>query len=184
MSSILGRIAAGDADATQECINRYGGLVWTIARDFLRSPADAEDAVQDIFLSLWKNAARFDSSKSSEKSFIVMVARRRLIDTIRKTGRRPKLVAMPENGPDPANDDHIRMQKSVEASVAVRALDELKPDQKRVIELSVYQGMSHSEIAERTSIPIGTVKSHIWRGLNTVRQRVAELSSGTEGVSA
>lgn len=184
MSSTLSRIAAGDADATQQCIKQYGGLVWTIARDFLRSPADAEDAVQDIFLSLWKNAARFDSSKSSEKSFIVMVARRRLIDTIRKTGRRPKLVAMPENGPDPANDDHIRMQKSAEAAVASRVLDELKPDQKRVIELSIYQGMSHSEIAEQTSIPIGTVKSHIWRGLNTVRQRVAELDPSSNGVPA
>lgn len=183
VSSILGRIADGDPDATKECIDKYGGLVWTLARDFLRSPTDAEDAVQDVFLSLWKNAARFDASKSSEKSFIVMVTRRRLIDTLRKKDRRPQLVAMPENGPDPADDSHIAIERSAEASVAARCLDELKPAQRQVIELSVYQGMSHSEISEHTSIPIGTVKSHIWRGLNIVRERVAELDSPGEATS-
>ena len=132
MSSILGRVAAGDLDATRECIDRYGGLVWTIARDFLRVPADAEDAVQDIFLSLWKNAARFDETKSSEKSFVVMVARRRLIDLLRKAGRRPKLVALPEDGFEPASDEHLTMELSVEASIAARCLDVLRPEQRRV----------------------------------------------------
>ena len=177
MSSILARVAAGDPDAIGECIKRYGGLVWTIARDFVRTPADAEDATQDVFLSLWKNAARFDETKSSEKSFIAMVARRRLIDTLRKAGRRPKLVALPEDGPDPANDSHIRMERGLEASMAAKTLQELKPDQRKVIELSVYQGMSHREISEATNIPIGTVKSHIWRGLNSVRERIAAMDA-------
>jgi len=177
VSSILGRVAAGDSDAIGECINRYGGLVWTIARDFVRTPADAEDATQDVFLSLWKNAARFDETKSSEKSFVAMVTRRRLIDSLRKAGRRPKLVALPEDGPDPADNSHVEMERGLEASIAAKTLEELKPDQRKVIELSIYQGMSHREISEATSIPIGTVKSHIWRGLNIVRERIAELDS-------
>jgi RNA polymerase sigma-70 factor (ECF subfamily) len=181
VSSILARVAAGDPDAIGECIDRYGGLVWTIARDFVRTAADAEDATQDVFLSLWKNAARFDETKSSEKSFIAMVARRRMIDALRKAGRRPKLVALPEDGPDPADDSHVRMERGLEASIAAETLQVLKPDQRKVIELSIYQGMSHREISELTDIPIGTVKSHIWRGLNSVRERIAELEAKPGG---
>ncbi len=169
------RIAAGEPDAIQECIDQYSGLVWSIARSMMRTAADAEDAVQEIFLSLWKNAATFDSGKSSEKSFIAMVARRRLIDILRKAGRRPKLVALPENGFDPPSDDHLATQRGAEAMVAKRLLGELRPEQQQVIKLSVYQGMSHSEIADATAIPIGTVKSHIWRGLNLVRSRIEEI---------
>ncbi len=182
--SVLGRIAAGNPDAVQDCIDQYSGLIWSIARSMMRTTADAEDAVQDIFLSLWKNAASFDATKSSEKSFVAMVARRRLIDTLRKAGRRPKLVAMPEDGPDPASDDHLATERGVEALIAAELLQELKPDQRKVIELSIYQGMSHSEIADLTDIPIGTVKSHIWRGLNLVRQRIAQLDERTGTVTA
>ena len=63
---VLTRIAAGDAAAVQECIDRYGNLVWTIARRFTRSTAEAEDAVQDVFIDLWKSAGRFDPSRASE----------------------------------------------------------------------------------------------------------------------
>ena len=182
--SVLASIASGDPDAIQACIDRYSGLIWSLARSMMRTTADAEDAVQEIFLSLWKNAGSFDPSKSSEKSFIAMIARRRLIDVLRKKGRRPKLVAMPENGPDPASDDHLTTQRGVEASVAAEMLKELRPDQRKVIELSIYQGMSHSEIAELTNIPIGTVKSHIWRGLNLVRSRIAEMDERAGSATA
>jgi RNA polymerase sigma-70 factor (ECF subfamily) len=179
-ASILERVAAGDSTAVQDCINRYGGLVWSIARDLTRTAADAEDAVQEVFLSVWKNAPRFDATKASEKTFIAMIARRRLIDSLRKAGRRPQLVALPEDGPDPADNSHIATQHGAEAEVAKRLLKELRPEQRQVIELSVYQGMSHSEISTATRIPIGTVKSHIWRGLNAVRSRLTELDEATE----
>lgn len=174
-AGLLERIAAGDPEAVQACIDQYSGLVWSIARGMMRTTADAEDAVQEVFLSLWKNAATFDPSKSSEKSFVAMITRRRLIDILRKAGRRPKLVALPEEGFDPASDDHLVTERGAEAMVAKRLLGELRPEQRQVIELSVYQGMSHSEIAEATRIPIGTVKSHIWRGLNLVRGRIEEI---------
>ncbi len=179
-ASILGRIAAGDSSAVQDCIDEYGGLVWSIARDLTRTAADAEDAVQEVFLSVWKNAGRFDAAKASEKTFIAMIARRRLIDSLRKAGRRPQLVAMPENGPDPADNSHLATQLGAEALVAKELLQGLRPEQRQVIELSVYQGMSHSEISSATQIPIGTVKSHIWRGLNSVRTRLAEIDNQTD----
>ena len=73
--AILNRIANGDQDAVQECLKTYGGLVWSLARRMLRNSDDAEDAVQEIFVDIWKNAGRFDPSQSSETTFIAMIAR-------------------------------------------------------------------------------------------------------------
>src|SRR3954470_11204914 len=84
---LLGRVAAGDQQAVRECLARYGGLVWSIARRFEGN--DAEDAVQEIFLDLWRSAPRFDPQLSSEPAFVAMLARRRLIDRRRMRQRRP-----------------------------------------------------------------------------------------------
>lgn len=172
MTSLLERIAAGDGSAVSECMDQYGGLVWSIARRFTNDTAEAEDAVQEIFVAIWKNAGKFDASIASEKTFIGMIARRRSIDRLRKAERRPKLTAFAEEAPDPSGDDHVTMELSAEASLATKHLDVLKPEQRKVIELSVYYGMSHSEISAQTDIPIGTVKSHIFRGLAAVRKNL------------
>jgi RNA polymerase sigma-70 factor (ECF subfamily) len=179
---ILSRIATGDGDAVQECMNRYGGLIWSLARRM--APQAADDAVQEIFIDLWKSAGRFDPSKASEKTFIATIARRRLIDRLRRQGRRPQMRSLPE--PDdptaePSVDEHLVIQRGAEARSAARYLNELRPEQRQVIRLSVVEGMSHSEIANATGIAIGTVKSHIFRGLAQVRARLAEVQAATEG---
>lgn len=172
-SSVLERIAAGDASAVQECIDLYGNLVWSLARRFTRSADEAEDAVQEVFVDVWKSAKRFDATRASEKTFVAMIARRRLIDLLRRTEARPKLVPIPEHT-DFADDEHARIEESAEMSSAERALAVLRPDQRRVLLMSVYQGMSHGEIVKATGIPLGTVKSHIRRGLAEVRAALAE----------
>jgi len=88
LTDVLPRLAAGDPKAAEECLDRYGSLVWSLARRHTRNAADAEDAVQDVFLDLWKNAERFDASRASEAAFITMIARRRLIDRLRRKTRR------------------------------------------------------------------------------------------------
>lgn len=169
--SILQRIAAGEAGAVQECIDQYGNLVWSIARRFTAAAADAEDAVQEVFLDLWKSAARFDPARASETTFVAMIARRRLIDLLRRSESRPKLAVMPEHF-DAASEEFQRLEDSIEANSAARAFATLKPEQRRVLLLSIYQGMSHGEIVEATGIPLGTVKSHIRRGLVEVRRKL------------
>ena len=82
--TILQRIAAGDAAAVDDCLRQYGGLVWSLARRFSHDHAESEDAVQEVFLDVWKSAARFDEAMGSEATFITMIARRRLIDRRRK----------------------------------------------------------------------------------------------------
>ena len=173
MSTYLERIAAGDADAVEECLDAYGGLVWTLARRLTRSAAAAEDAVQEIFIDVWKSAPKFDPSKASEKTFVAMIARRRLIDGLRRVTRRPEL-QMLETAPDPAGRQHIDLELSVEAQSAAKLLEELRPEQKKVLELSIYQGLTHREIAQEIDVPVGTVKSHIFRGLAAVRRHLAE----------
>lgn len=178
VSGVLARIAAGDGEAIQECIDTYGGLVWSLARRM--APQAAEDAVQEIFIDLWNSAARYDESKASEKTFIATIARRRLIDRLRKKGRRPQTHSLPEPddpAPEPAVDDHLVIERGAEARMAARYLNELRPEQRRVIRLSVVEGMSHSEISAATGIALGTVKSHIFRGLAAVRERLAEVEA-------
>jgi RNA polymerase sigma-70 factor (ECF subfamily) len=176
--SVLARIAAGDADAVQECIDRYSNLVWSIARRYTRSAAEAEDAVQDVFVDLWKSAPRFDASRASEATFVAMVARRRLIDLLRSSERRPRLVPIPE-GFDPASDHDRQIEHKTEAESVARALQRIRPEQRDVLLMSVYQGMTHAEIVAQTGMPLGTVKSHIRRGLAEVRRLLGEPASQT-----
>ena len=88
IESTLQRIAAGDGASVQECLDRYGGLVWSIARRLAPTAQDAEDAVQEIFLDVWRNAGRFDPEIGSEATFIATIARRRLLDQRRRASRR------------------------------------------------------------------------------------------------
>lgn len=175
--SVLARIAAGDPAAVPDCIARYGGLVWSLARRFLGNPADAEDAVQDVFIELWKNAARYDSARSSEPTYITMIARRRLIDRKRRAGRTPAAQALPDE-PVGAAPKHDRIEIEDEAAQAAAVLNELRVDERRVIVMAVYDGLTHEEIATATGLPVGTVKTHIRRGLIRVRERLGAGEGG------
>jgi RNA polymerase sigma-70 factor, ECF subfamily len=168
--AVLHRIASGDRSAVQDCLNKYGGLVWSIARKMLRNSEDAEDAVQEIFVDIWKNAARFDESQASETTFIAMIARRRIIDRIRFSSRRITADSLDDVLLEPFTRSDKDLQVSVEAKEAAEAVRELRPEQQQVLKLSIVQGMSHQEIADATGMPIGTVKTHARRGMMQVRE--------------
>jgi RNA polymerase sigma factor (sigma-70 family) len=168
--AILHRIAAGEPDAVQDCLKAYGGLVWSLARRMLRNSDDAEDAVQEIFLDVWKNAGRFDPTQSSETTFVAMIARRRLIDRIRFSARRISADALEDVLAEPVDRSDKTMQTTLEASDAVKALNALRPEQRQVLQLSIVQGLSHQEIADTTGMPLGTVKTHARRGILQARE--------------
>ncbi len=168
--SILKEIAAGNRTAVEECLKKYGGLVWSLSRRMLRNSEDAEDAVQEIFLDIWKNAAKFDETQASETTFIAMIARRRLIDRLRFASRRISADAIDEVMVEPVDRADRKMQTSLEANDAVKALRSLRPEQQQVLELSIVQGLSHQEIADRTGMPLGTVKTHARRGILQARE--------------
>ena len=173
-ASLLSRVAVGDRDAFRECVDRFGGLVWSIARRF--EGAEAEDAVQEIFVDVWKSAARYDAAVATESTFIAMIARRRLIDRKRTRGRRPTTEPMTETSRVPI-DERALPDTALEAKQAAKALDRLRPEQRQVLVMST-QGMSHGEIAASTGMPLGTVKAHVRRGLSSIRAALLGVDQG------
>lgn len=175
---LLPRIAAGDSSAVQECVDRYKSLIWWLARK--QAGRDAEDAVQDVFIELWKNAGRFDPRKASESTFVGMIARRRLIDLHRKTTRRPTTESIDDHYSLEGDGANI-IEASADAALAQRAIAELSDNERQVLRLSVHQGMSHSEIAGQLDMPLGTVKTYIRRGLIRVREQLEQVNDPESG---
>ena len=170
VDSVLIRIARGESAAVNECIDGFGALVWSLARRLSPNRDDAEDAVQEIFMDVWKSAARFDPTQGSEKVFIATIARRRLIDRLRRHATRPQFAGEEELDALGFAEPGTRGEISSEAERAAEAVAQLGEDQQRVIELAVLHGLTHSEIASRTGMPLGTVKTQMRRGLIKARE--------------
>ena len=176
--TLLKRVAAGEADALAECIDRYGGLVWSLARRLSASEAEAEDGAQEAFIALWENAARFDDSAGGEDTFVAMIARRRLIDRRRKheTYQRMKSnVSLAQPRFASAADANVTAD---EVDLAKQALDQLTAEQQGVLKLAIHHGLTHEQIAEHTSLPLGTVKTHVRRGLLSIREQLGAGAAG------
>jgi len=162
---LLPRVAAGDDLAVKECLSRYGRLVHSLAFRSLGPGGDVDDACQDIFVALWKSAASFDPSRGSEVTFVALVARRRLIDRARATGTR----ALPEVEEAPPTSGSA-LENYVDAKAALAALAECSEEQRTVIRLAAFQGLTHEEVAGELGIPVGTVKSHYARGIERIKR--------------
>lgn len=159
-------------------------MVWALARRMSYGSNEAEDAVQEIFLDLWKSAARFDPAASSETAFVAMIARRRLIDRRRRSQRAPMTESLADS-PTPAEPAAVkRVEDCVEASRAANALAQLRPEQRTVLVLSACHGLTHEEIATTTNLPLGTVKAHARRGLLRVRELLGTSATGEIGERA
>jgi RNA polymerase sigma factor (sigma-70 family) len=181
--TILQRIAAGDQSAVKECMDVYGGLVWSLARRMSESAADAEDATQEVFLEVWRSAGRYQPAMGSEAVFLTTIARRRLIDRLRSRKRRPltetydELTEQAPEGPsEPAG------ALLADAERAHRALARLDAAQREVLLLGIVEGLTHAEIATATGRPLGTVKTQMRRGLMRVRELMEQGEPGPRTV--
>jgi len=170
LDRILMDVAAGKPEGVEECLNRFSSPVWNLARRYSPTDQDAEDAVQDIFLDLWRSAARFDPEAGSAMTFVMTLARRRLIDRGRKRGRMPDVHSHPEPEAIVDRDTRDHVEVAEEAKKVSDAMRRLRPEQQKVLELSLVHGRSHQQIAESTGLALGTVKSHARRGLMRVRE--------------
>ena len=175
--SLLQRIARGDRAAASECIATYSGLVWTLARQRLANEADVEEAVQEIFMQLWRQADRFDPAQGEEVTFVSLLARRRLVDRMRKQARVPVSASLDEVGSQLSEDGREVLERSADVRRVRAVLETLEPKQREIIHLSSWLGLSHGAIAERTGLPLGTVKSHLRRGLMKVREQLGEAKA-------
>ena len=177
---LLPRIAAGDERAVRDCVSRYGPLVWSLARRWSPDGVEAEDAVQEIFIDLWRTAARYDVARISEAGWVAMIARRRLIDRARRRERWPVMESIPDDF-DVASESERDLDREWRAEQAREILRELPPAQRRMLELSLVFGKTHDEIARETETPLGTVKSHIRRGLQRARELLAARTPDEAG---
>lgn len=167
--TLLQQVAAGQSAAVNDVIDAYGALVWSIARRYFGRTADAEDAVQDAFIAVWKAADRYDPDTAGESTYIAMIARRRMIDRLRKQGRRPSAQTL-DASPEPEVESSDTLIDEEQISIVLAAIDALDPPAPEVIKQSLMHGLTHPEIAEQSGLPLGTVKTHIRRGLIKVRQ--------------
>lgn len=167
---ILPRVARGESNAIDECLDRYGGLVWSLACRLSPTTVDAEDAVQEIFIDLWRNAGRYRQDAGAEATFVSVLARRRLVDRLRRGQRAPQSQPLDESNVEhvsPAIHSHADLED--DAKRAAACLEKLRNREREAIELSVYEGFTQSRIAQRLGSPLGTVKTLIRRGLSQLR---------------
>jgi RNA polymerase sigma-70 factor, ECF subfamily len=161
------RIRTGDEQAMAQLYDRYSSIVYSVALRVLGDTGGAEDVVQDVFMQLWRNPAAFDSSRGSLPAWLAVIARNRAIDAIRK--RHPE-------------DDIAETIVSVEPDLAgeterARAIEKVRgtlgtmpAPQRDALELAFFEGLTHSEIAEKTGEPLGTIKTRIRAGLLALRK--------------
>ena len=177
---LLPLVAAREPGAVQACLDRYGPAIWNLARRLCRSRDDAEDATQDVFVELWRHAGRYDAAAGGEWTFVLTIARRRLIDRLRRAGRRQDVAVGRADdaagdspgeraAADPEQSPPERAGRAEQARLAVAAMAQLSADQRRVLHLSTFEGLSYPEVAEQLGMPLGTVKTHARRGLIRLR---------------
>ena len=176
--AILERIADGDPLAMTELVDQYGDLVWSLARRYFGASPIAQESVQEAFLSLWSSAGRFRPDRGSELTFVLTVARRRIVDQVRHEARFSGGVPLVGDEVDESSDDQARLNAQLEMIRVRPLLRELSRNEREILSLSLYEGYSHSEIAKRLNMPLGTVKTRIRRSL--IRLRTALKAEGGE----
>jgi RNA polymerase sigma-70 factor, ECF subfamily len=164
---MLTRIGQNDENAMEAIFRRYSGPVYSVALRVLRDTGQAEDILQEVFLQLWRKPAAFVEKRGSLGAWLVVIARNRAIDLLRR--RKPSdsvddvVLASPINVADEAERNTV-MQR-VRGVIA-----NLPQEQRKTLELAYFEGLSHTEIASRTGDPLGTVKTRIRQALITLRK--------------
>jgi RNA polymerase sigma-70 factor (ECF subfamily) len=167
-------VADGSADALSRLYDRYAGTVFGIARRILMRLEDAEEVVQDVFAQVWREASRYEQPRATVAGWMVMLTRARAIDRLRaRTARPDQHAPVAPDSVRPIISEERSPEQLTMAADDVRGVREalaLLPDpQRALVDLAYYGGLSHSEIAERTGIPLGTVKTRLRNAMLTLR---------------
>jgi RNA polymerase sigma-70 factor (ECF subfamily) len=173
--ALLALAAHEDEGALAELYDRYGRPAYGLALRIVRDPALAEDAVQEAFLTLWRTAKSFRSDRAKPSTWILTLVHRRAVDVVRREERRRAAPLETSEEPEaygPATDEEIELTDR--RRIVQEALRQLPDDQREALELAYYGGLTQSELAERLSVPLGTIKSRMFTGLRRLRDLLAE----------
>jgi len=166
-AALLEAVAEGNQEAMAAVYERYSKIVYCIALRVLREPSLAEDVMQEVLLQVWKRPQSFVAQRGNLAAWLSVVARNRSIDVLRKRSPLDPLPELPL--PDP-RDMALESEQGWLIDKVRGVLDTLPEEQQGPLELAYFQGLSHTEIAERTGSPLGTVKTRIRAGLMTIRK--------------
>jgi RNA polymerase sigma-70 factor (ECF subfamily) len=166
--ALLHRCAGGDRAAFRLLYDRWGGRLYGIALRITRQPALAADATQDAFVQIWQQAHRFDPDRGGPEAWMIGMVRYRALDIVRRQTREIPGYE-PEEREDETPDALARLVSTAEGAALHRCLQELEEARRRLVVMAFVDGLSHSELAERLHVPLGTVKSWIRRSLTTLR---------------
>jgi len=179
--ALVARIEARDADALALLYDRHSARLMGLAQRILGVSGEAEEVLQEVFLFVWRSAHTFDAARGSVLAWLLVATRSRAIDRLR--ARRPasrgelkRLDDVPETA-SPLDVESDSVSREWEA-VCRAAIGELPAEQRRVLELAYFEGLTHVEIAERTSTPLGTVKTRVRLGLMKLRERIRPYREG------
>jgi RNA polymerase sigma-70 factor (ECF subfamily) len=164
------RFKAGDDQALRQAFDRYAGMVQRVGILRLGNHHDAEELVQQVFVRAWKGRDGFDPSKGSLGAWLLGISRRLIADRYASLDRDRKVVSAAESIA-PSDTGTKSVDRVVDRVVVGNEVNRLPDEQRMVLRLAFYGDLSHSEIAAKTGIPIGTVKSHIRRALIHLRKR-------------
>jgi RNA polymerase sigma-70 factor (ECF subfamily) len=180
-AALLRRLAEGDQSALSSLYDATSRLVHGLALRILGDPADAEEVTLDVFTQAWRQVARYDAARGDAVTWLLTLTRSRAIDRLRSragTKKREQAIEtaaeLPADDPDPES----RSAFAERARRVRRALAVLSPEQRQVIELAYFEGLTHVEIAERIQQPLGTAKSRIRLAMVKLRDALAPLDEG------
>jgi RNA polymerase sigma factor (sigma-70 family) len=170
---------AGDDHALRIAYDRFGGAVLHLAQRVLRNRSDAEDVTQATFVAAWQGRQTFDPDRGSLLSWLLGIARRKAVDRIRTAVREDRITETIRALPEPAAPAETP-ERIVDRLVVADELAQLPAEQRRTLELAFYDDLTHPQISAVTGLPLGTVKSHIRRGMANLRRRW-EVDSAAPG---
>ncbi len=166
--ALIHRCDGGDRAAFRLLYDRWGNRLYGIALRITRQASLAADATQDAFVQVWQQAHRFDPERGGPEAWLIGIARYRALDIVRRQSREVPGYE-PEERADETPDALARLVSTAEGAALHRCLNELEEDRRRLVVMAFVEGLSHSELAERMSVPLGTVKSWIRRSLISLR---------------
>jgi len=160
--------ATGGDAALKDAYERYSSLVFSFCRRSLAA-GPAADAAQDTFVSAWRSRSSFDATKGSVAGWLVGIARFKVIEQLRRSGRDVGRVGLPGEPTGLSVDD---LERVADRMLVAEALGQLAPRVRSVVEMAFLEELTHAEIAERCSLPLGTVKSDVRRGVERMRRHL------------
>lgn len=177
--SLMQRVAANEPEAVDALYDRFASLVYRLAFQAMPTRADAEDAVQEIFVRLWRTADRYDPKRAALVTWVMLISRRHLVDRLRRSKARVKAVALDERQSDPVRGASLEpavgsmemQERFGELMARIATLPEL---QRTVVVRAYLGGQTLRQIGEELNTPIGTIKSALSRALVRLRERSTE----------